>query len=69
MKLGPGVYLLGVNLDEIDGLTVLTVADDGTATPLGDDGGLHVFPTRSGVAAYLESHPLSSGFDPRTVEP
>jgi hypothetical protein len=71
MKFGPGVWLLGVDLGEIAGLTVLRVAEDGSATPLGDDGTIYVFPTRSGLAGYLQSHPTgwAAGFDPRTVEP
>lgn len=71
--LEPGLWLVWVTLDEIEGMTIFAVDDDCVAVPLGGDRSVYLFPTRCGVAAFLESgqaHNLSdrvAGFDPRTA--
>lgn len=49
------MWLVGVNLDYVAGLTVVAVAPDGSATPLAAENYLLLFPTRSGLRDFLHS--------------
>ncbi|MFC0440069.1 hypothetical protein [Kutzneria buriramensis] len=62
----PGLWLMGVRLAEMSGLTVLEVAEDESLRVLGPEGGMYLFPTRHGMADFLasgEPHSLDDGMD------
>jgi hypothetical protein len=72
--LDTGIWLVWVTLDQLTGMTVIAVDADGAATPLGSEGYVDLFPTRSGLADFLASgtqHTLAgrtAGFDPYPAE-
>ena len=64
--LQPGLWLVYVTLDDMSGLTIVEIEDDGSVRVLGPDRGVHLFPTRGGLADFLasgESHSLEGRLD------
>jgi hypothetical protein len=72
----PGLWLVGVRMAEMSGLTVVELAEDEAVRALGPEGGgVYLFPTRHGMADFLasgEPHSLEdvlAGVDVTSVEP
>jgi hypothetical protein len=54
-SLQAGLWLVYVTLDDMSGVTIAEIADDGSVRVLGPERGVYLFPTRGGLADFLAS--------------